>query len=401
MPTFLSQNVFVQSTYDTSRILPYGNITVVANTRPNVNMGQTSRVTFEDPNWRVKVAKGVNATNPYRKTSFSNVVPGTVTARAWQIFGGNTTELITEQRRLQAYGRLGPVTDASLLSVASGRIKRKLRVRTDEMRTIVPLVEFREVSRCVTSLANYTFTFLEALVDLRKRKYKRGSRKLEKLAADMWLNFNFGIRPMVGDVSAAVSAMETFLKREDYPVRLSSGADKEWRESGKSDVYNLGNMMIRSSYEIIHTLSYRITAGFDLSVFASNDYSVKDQFGLNLKNVPVSLYELTGFSWVADYFVNVGAYLEDLFYSPPGDTKYLSCSRKYVAQCREKFWAESINSNTKIISCVATEGTWNFTDFERTSLSQLPHVALRFKAYDEVGNFAVSKLLNLLAILRK
>lgn len=160
-------------------------------------------------------------------------------------------------------------------------------------------------------------------------------------------------------------------------------------------------MVISSKHQIVHTLSYRITAGFDLKLLSGNNYSMEEHLGLDLKLVPVTLYELTAFSWMLDYFVNIGAYLEDLFYVPPGTTKYVSVMRRYEATCNEQMFSRSISSNTKCGLAKSQMGNWTFFDAERTGLSSLPSTGLRFKMQDEQGFYAVTKLLNMLSILRK
>lgn len=380
-----------------------GQYTVTQSMHRDENMGQTSRITVKNPDWKYKTARGIDATNPFRSSKFVDIKVPSIYASATQ-YEGTKPYLIftTKQRRFgPSPSLIGPMHDTTLLGLASNRMKKKLRGKADAFRGMTPTAEFRDLAKAVRAVAKLSTEFLFSYGKAKKQSLRLSARKKEQWLSNAWLTWNFGIAPLVRDVSSAVQAMESYLGRSDFPVRLSSAAETSWTTSGTTDLDTISNMVISSRYEIVHSLSYRITAGFDLKLLSGNNYSMKEHLGLDLKLVPVTLYELTAFSWMFDYFVNVGAYLEDLFYVPPGTTKYVSVMRKYEATCNEQMSSRSVNSNTKCGLDKSEMGNWTFYDVERTSLSSLPSTGLRFKMQGEQGFYAVTKLLNMLSILRK
>lgn len=401
MPINLIQNSY-RKTIFTTAALP-GELPVVQeSTGTDVQMGQTSRTTSGDANWRTKVFKKQDATNTYRVTGFRDVHAPSARCRAINSAGGYPIEVY--DRRIQmdsSYTLLGPTTDADLLADVSARMKRKLRTKTGEMRALTPIVEFRDLARSAEGIANFCWDFVTLITNLRKFKPKVSARDFERMMADAWLNWNFGIAPLITDVDNAVVAMETFLARKDYPVRLSSAKEKTWSNGSRTSLSNFQNVEVGCTSSVEHKLSYRITAGFDIKILSSNNYTAWDHYGINLKRVPVSLYELTGFSWMADYFVNIGAFLEDAWYTPPGVTRYISVARKYEAKAHLRLDYRPTHPKAVLTDQSVTDGKWLFYEFERSSLASLPSIDFRFKTRDETANYAVSKLLNLLAILRK
>lgn len=405
MATQLINNVYRRLTLTDKLdlIVVPGQYTLLESTHRDVSMGQTSRITVSNPDWKYKTARGLDATNPYRSSKFVDIKVPSIIASSIQ-YEGTKPYLIftTSQRRFgPSPSLIGPMHDATLLGLASNRLKKKLRGKADAFRGMTPTAEFRDLAKAVRSVAKLSMEFLFSYGKAKKQSLKLSARKKEQWLANSWLTYNFGVAPLVRDVSSAVQSMESYLNRSDFPVRLSSAAEKSWTTSGTSDLDTINNMVISSKHQIVHTLSYRITAGFDLKLLSGNNYSMEEHLGLDLKLVPVTLYELTAFSWMLDYFVNIGAYLEDLFYVPPGTTKYVSVMRRYEATCNEQMFSRSISSNTKCGLAKSQMGNWTFFDAERTGLSSLPSTGLRFKMQDEQGFYAVTKLLNMLSILRK
>jgi hypothetical protein len=129
---------------------------------------------------------------------------------------------------------------------------------------------------------------------------------------------------------------------------------------------------------------------------------VMDQLGLNLSAIPGTLWELLGLSWIVDYFVNVGDYLDDMFYSPPGNTIYLVENRSYKLDYDTNFFME-VNPRNPLVTLTGGTGgnsRVSYFEFSRTPLAALPHQSIRLKITDEVGNFGLSKLLNLVTLLK-
>lgn len=223
-----------------------------------------------------------------------------------------------------------------------------------------------------------------------------------KYASDAWLSFSFGVSPLVADVKATCDAIDNFLNGRNRTVRLTGSSTKTWRSSsGFSAGAGLFGSDLHRIAQTTHTLSYRYIAGFDLVRSAGNNYGVGAQFGLEFGALVPTFWELVPYSWLIDYFTTVGPFLEDVFISPAGDTRYALLNRRYTALVDMSGELRPNTANDHVSYQYFRPGFYDLRHFTRTPLSALPHSSLRFKTVDEVGRNAVNRLLNLGSLLIK
>jgi len=122
------------------------------------------------------------------------------------------------------------------------------------------------------------------------------------------------------------------------------------------------------------------------------------QFGL--RDLPAVGWELMPYSWAIDYFTNIGQYLDDTFILPSGSTKYLFMNRLFKAVITETLSLKANDTSGKYdLKPISSPGVFTYTEFERAKLGSLPRIGLRIKTADEVASHAVTKVLNLAALL--
>lgn len=130
------------------------------------------------------------------------------------------------------------------------------------------------------------------------RREGRGMHAASSLSA-AWLEYNFAIRPLVGDISVASSLYSNpneVLRKINLTVTASK---KVALNDTRYDIYNEGSR-----------LHYNVQANRRMSV----TYSVVDaeqvaDKALGLNAPLASAWELVPFSWVIDYVVNIGDFL--------------------------------------------------------------------------------------------
>jgi hypothetical protein len=287
-------------------------------------------------------------------------------------------------------------TDPTVSDQALTRFKRKLASHSGAYNGLLPLAELRDLRSTISQAANLTETLLKTLLDIKRT---RGASAF-RYAADAWLGYNFGIAPTIADAQQAAKAVSEFLLRQDHTVRLSSGASRTWITGRKSagNSGTVGASVSNHAYEE-NTISYRYTGGFNFTLRSSNDYSAIDHFGLKLPSLIPTAWALVPFSWVFDYFGTVGAYLDDVFIATPGNLQYLNVTRKFQSIGKVRVW--HVPDAGVSITQREDTGTQEYTEFERTPLTALPHRILRLKTADEVGLYGINKILNLASILIK
>lgn len=364
----------------------------------DVSYGSNVRTTNSNPSWRVQVAKNVNASTNYLVEKHSLQLPR-VAVKSWVYstpypwLGENLNQV-----NVGVLPSIYTADDSATMDLALARLKRKLSSNVGNMNALVPLAELKDLRGLIRNSADLAASAVGALIDLRK-KTSHGNKSVQKFAADIWLEFSFGVSPLIADTKAVAESINKYLLRENRSLRLSGTASKTWSSGSKGSVSSSYGAGMDYDWHAKHTLSYRYVAGFNLQIGSANNYGIGEQLGLEFGSLPSVAWELVPYSWIADYFTTVGAYLDDAFVTPPGDTEYVIRNRRYLIEAVGAFSHSPADANSKVLWQQKGSGKWTFFSFSRTSLSNLPHRTLRFKTVDEMGLHAVNKLLNLTSLL--
>lgn len=377
---------FVHANVDNSSNLPVGD----------------SRTTNYSQSWRQVIARGGDASTAYevkthkylhlrgfaRTSGIASLGPPIVR------FEGNMS---LYYYLLDYTAQLQDADDTVLRDMALARLKRKLARHNASTNVLVPMAELHEMRGFISASAKLATSFLHELLRIKRTK----GRSALKYASDAWLNFSFGVSPLVDSTKAIAESIAAYLDHTDHNVVLTGSASKRW-VSGSTPSASTGafGADIYTSCRVVHDLSYRYTSGFSIAVKSGNNYGVGSQFGLEFGALIPTFWELVPYSWVVDYFTNVGAFLDDTFTTPSGSTKYVVLNRRYNARMDVDGELRPAVKSTSVEQYLRP-GFYDYFHFTRTPLSSLPHQSLRFKTSDEVGLFAVNKLLNLSALLIK
>lgn len=355
-----------------------------------------------DVNFRVKIKRGVDATLPYTmqvcRTRASRLYAHTVTPNSSSPSLEWHGRVRANWYGLQPYATGGMSHDPTR-DLALTRLKRKLGNLTNQVKLLPPLVECKELYALVRQACSMTTKVVRALRDIRRGRFRDAYR----VASDLWLGYNFGVRPLLSDIQKTSEAIASYLARNS-PSMARVTASANFVALGST--YNEGEVSVFGAYLSSRCQSrteygYRFTAGVDLKPYASNDYSILSHLGVSLPDLPSAAWELTAFSWITDYFATVGTFLEDTFSVDPFSTVYCVENRrvKVIGRTTRKFIP--VVANTVIVEQQCTPYEFEFVEFSRLKLASVPVRSLRIKSRDEIGLNSVSKLLNLVAILGK
>lgn len=194
------------------------------------------------------------------------------------------------------------------------------------------IAEAKESARTVVALTAGTLMILDGV---RKKDIQRvnkgaaliatGGGKRGKTHADRiqntftgtWLNWQYGIAPLIGDIHDAYQAFCKGLARPGSHVRsVGRGKSSKFESFGREWLPNTNNAI----YRISATAESRNSARTTL------DYRIDDPWlafvsGLGLTNPATIAWELVSLSFVVDWFLPIGKFLESL--QPPLGMTYL------------------------------------------------------------------------------
>lgn len=320
-----------QRTYGVSAVSGDEFVTLVPNIVSNPMKWANSLSGFKNPGWREAVRRGDSATTVMTANEISVNNPRKcftdIRTRQLSGFPGNWSSTEWKGYPLYAIPNTSTVPPALLSEVRNIALAKFLKHANDARSGSQfgeTLGEWKETVRAVTNPLESLRRFVVGHVKRAKKRIKRdfpnshggrrrgGKKKsrsetiaLTEAIAGTYLEFTFGWIPLVKSVNEAVI---TLLDRNDQPKtvvvsgrggRLFDGSDTEITSFTKDNIKVYRN---RKSYsEVSHRYRGCIQTGV-----VDGTRSVAQSLGLIPERWIPTIWELIPYSFVIDYFVNVG-----------------------------------------------------------------------------------------------
>lgn len=162
-------------------------------------------------------------------------------------------------------------------------------------------------------------------------------KKARTLASNEWLEFRFGIKPLLGDIDSGMKALAqfyTYVPRQMVVVEKTSKNRALHMETG-------GAFYVRwdehTSCEAVNTVKLR---GMIRLVGPDNGNPlIAKHFGFSWGDAILAGWELLPYSFVIDYFLNVGDVIEAALF-PLADLNWVNITRKSVVE--KKGWITNV-----------------------------------------------------------
>lgn len=129
-------------------------------------------------------------------------------------------------------------------------------------------------------------------------------------SSELWLQYRFGILPLISDIEgikkalSKVSTPEFIGSERVYAVRESATTDI-WTGADQYGVNLKGNIVTSCKAESIIRFGYHHSAK---SAFTARTDDLAESF-LNIRDLPSTAWEVIPYSFLIDYFLNVGSIL--------------------------------------------------------------------------------------------
>jgi hypothetical protein len=194
-----------------------------------------------------------------------------------------------------------------------GKYTRAVIQREADFRAL-SLYEKKRAKRAPAMIYNFDRTYdrLRKAASLNKRRAAIARETaLGKSLADTWLEYSFGWAPLINDIQDAQKAYRKLMDEWEYTTRLSGvGEDSastsvaNWSNYGQ--VWNVLNKRVTSDQ-----VSVRYLCGMRQRTFAApGDDRLFEQFGMVSEQFIPTLWELMPWSFLVDYFTNIGDLLD-------------------------------------------------------------------------------------------
>jgi hypothetical protein len=135
-----------------------------------------------------------------------------------------------------------------------------------------------------------------------------GAKRATKIVTDSWLESVFGWQPLISDIEQGAAAVTQATSRDliDRKYIRSSGTAKV----SESTPLKYSNQFISVKGMETHATTVVCIFRGVYSAKLVNTPRKFDYYGVNWTELPVTAYEIIPYSWLADYFINIGDMLQ-------------------------------------------------------------------------------------------
>jgi len=142
------------------------------------------------------------------------------------------------------------------------------------------------------------------------RRQKFGSRvsAVQSVVSNTYLEYAFGWKPLMSDVDDALKALVQYKTYREPTVVVHAGAKDESLDSEKSPWPLLAGY-IYNTWETKYVMSVKYYGCIQV-ISGTNSEVVRRSIGLTLGDVVPTLWELIPYSFLVDYFTNIGAIVD-------------------------------------------------------------------------------------------
>lgn len=280
-------------------------------TRTNIFNG------FKNPRWRRQVRAGVQAGTSYEVQAGKILSQSPGSANLREEGNDNSTYTKMSQRGCILANPIPAVLSGTYDSDADAIAKSKLFKHYDQERRLFDGATFiAELGDTIRMVKNPAFALRRAVdawsnraallnrgLYVTQRRHSATKHAVQKALAGEWLEWQFGVAPLVNDIANGAKALEEFPFYRHRVLITGKGAVQK-------SVHNPGTRNERWwkwTYETVENQewSVRYLMSLDPSV-TEKPRSFSEAWGLKTRDFVPALWEWMPYSFLIDYFTNIG-----------------------------------------------------------------------------------------------
>lgn len=277
-----------------------------------------TRVGTDNPYWRTQVAQGVDATtnfSGYRQTTH----PGG--SGYVRLSFGPPIQFpacsIKEQELTGDIVGLPLGHNSPLMDPATSLNKAKQAVVQQAMQSIRPIMggvvlgELRKTLGSIRSPAVALRNLIRSyLGELKKIPGTLSSQTRRRMLTNAYLEATFAWNPLMYDIRGGIEALRRFSAERDFDIKKVVGYGKVVGTSAPIfGVDQVGNIVLRYQDLTTRTIQDRIVCGFKIQAQQTGS-GIFEDFGLLPKDWLPTAWELLPYSFLIDYFTNIGTIID-------------------------------------------------------------------------------------------
>jgi len=226
------------------------------------------------------------------------------------------------------------------------------------------------------------------------RKLKRQGRPWRLASQDLskrWIEYQFGLQPLISDVAGLSEAC----REPGYPSLVIKGRSPELIVSKINISGPISYHSCSARYAGFRRSSVRVryTAGYNISP------SLGDRLGLSLNSIPGAVWEITPWSFLVDYFVDISGFITSQTYA---SLPLVYCTKSQQTRILGMFSTGPVDASSSALRWqrYSSFGNlhWECTNYLRQPLSGMPFYMPSVKISDGMSwghNSNISALLGM------
>lgn len=271
----------------------------------------SSRTGVQNPFYRQQILNRVDATTPLTASSETIKL-----SDGYIQFTENSSVYNSSTRGGYQYSNLkGAVTGnlGDTLSYANAKAAQDYYKQLNNIRRSLSgqqlIGEFHQTIDLLKHPFREGINLLQSFLSVRKKDRKTG--KKSSAIGSQWLQVRFGLLPLVSDIDGLLSALSKTFQKEDVRSYKAFGKAElsEVTPGYVSDIYgfNVHGERIRVQRSKVY-----YSFGYLHHLMSDSDAKLNDlhESFANMRDIPATLWEVMPWSWLVDYFVNVGSIIE-------------------------------------------------------------------------------------------
>lgn len=275
------------------------------------------------PSYRRKIAVGDNATSNLVGVKRKLEITKGHFALSYSPYGVDPIWYWSQARGDLCYSYVEPegfMDGADATNQAKMKFHKKCLQALGSLEGQVFLGELRETLHMIKNPAKALRHSFDDYFQLLRGRRKGSRSNREKVIAESWLEFNFGVRPLISDLEAGWNALDRFARRpvRFIPVKATGVATDLLDLQYLDPFYGSVHQLVQS----ITSQSTAVTYMGIVDLATGGRDRLQSELGLRLDRFVPTLWELIPYSFVVDYFTNVG----DIISSWSLGTKHLRWS---------------------------------------------------------------------------
>jgi len=267
------------------------------------------------PNWKALIKQGRPATTPFegvlyrlnRNTPFSGDFKLIRVSDHSERYSENTVDSV-----VTAAGFQSSLVDEDLAdNQAIKYILRAIRATRTQMQGMIFVAEAKKTMDMIRSPAKGLFNGVRDYIRSAGKRTRNAPKKSRKrILADTWLEYSFGWVPLASDIEDAVKAYKSLVNKKVITRLTRTG--KDLSDSYFQDLWIAGqNIPVKRFTYVQSSVTVRYIVGLRAQVTGFNPtMEVFERFGFVTKQFIPTLWEITPWSFLVDYFTNIGDILD-------------------------------------------------------------------------------------------